>query len=655
MLDVIHNPEDLRKLDIGVLEELARECRDEIIQTVSRTGGHLATNLGVVELTLALHYVFDTPRDRIIWDVGHQVYTHKILTGRLNAFRTGLRQYGGLSGFPKKAESEYDHYDTGHSGTSISFALGMAEALHARGIQNRVIAVIGDGSMTTGVAFEALNHGGQVNNPNLIVILNDNEMSISPNVGALSEYISRRIASPRSTQIRKTTKAILHAIPKAGDDLIRLVRKLERSVKDLIQPGLLFEEMGFQYLGPFDGHRIDGLVDIFRNIRHIPGPLLIHVLTRKGCGYKPAEIEPERFHGASAFDVSTGRFIQKNESPSYTEIFGKALIDLAHSDDRVVAITAAMTLGTGLDGFVKVFPDRFYDVGIAEQHAVAFAGGLAQEGYRPVVAIYSTFLQRAYDQVFHDVCLQNLPVIFALDRGGLVGADGPTHHGVFDFSYLRHLPNISVIAPRDENELRRALFAAAEHDQPVVIRYPRAAGMGVVVEADPRPLNWGESELLREGSDITVLGAGPMVYEALKAAEILEQSGIDVEVIDARFIKPLDSTLILKSIRKTRRLLTLEENSLAGGFGSAVIETLTGQDISFCHVDCMGIPDQFIPMGSQGELRNDLGLSANELIRRIRLLVPASGSSRHNRDKKMKTTLDGSHPGRRTGNEKKTG
>jgi 1-deoxy-D-xylulose-5-phosphate synthase len=653
MLENIHGPEDLRKLDVSGLTAVADQCREEIINTVAKTGGHLASNLGVIEITLALHYVFDTPHDRLIWDVGHQVYTHKVLTGRLNAFRKGLRQYKGLSGFPKKRESEHDHYDTGHSGTSISFASGMAEALQLLGVDDKVIVIIGDGSTTAGVAFEALNHGGQLSNPNLIVILNDNEMSISPNVGALSEYISRRISSPRGTQIRKTAKAILHAIPRAGEDLIRLVRKMERSAKDLIQPGLLFEELGFQYLGPFDGHRIEGVVDLFQNIKHMSGPLLIHMMTKKGMGYKPAENEPERFHGASAFDVDTGAFQTQKGPPSYTSVFGQTMIDLAESNDKVVAITAAMTLGTGLDKYAQLYPDRFFDVGIAEQHAVTFAGGLAMGGLRPVVAIYSTFLQRAYDQVFHDVCLQDLPVVFALDRAGLVGADGPTHHGVFDFSYLRHLPGLSVIAPRDEHELRRALFAAVSHDGPVAIRYPRGVGLGIPSDPDPGPLEWGTGEILREGSDITIVVAGPLIYQVLDAARKLESQDIQVEVIDTRFVKPLDSLLILKSLRKTGCIMTVEENALAGGFGSAVLELLTGQDLSLTRVDCMGIPDAFVPMGSQQQLRDDIGLSEKEIIRRVKLLVSSAADKKTKPAKPVRSTLNGPHSRRRTDNSKK--
>ncbi len=626
-LPEIKSPEDIRKLNFEQLGTLAEEIHQVIVDTVARTGGHLASNLGVIELTLALHFAFDTPRDKLIWDVGHQVYTHKIITGRCDALQKGLRQYQGIAGFPKKSESEYDHYDTGHSGTSISFALGMAEALDPDS-DERVIAIIGDGSTTAGVAFEALNQSGQLENKNLIVVLNDNDMSISPNVGSLSQYISRRMVSPNAASVRRRVKSLLQSIPRAGDDLIRVVQKLERSLKDLIQSGLIFEELGFQYLGPFDGHDLSGLIGIFRNVKNLQGPLLLHVMTKKGYGYKFSELEPERFHGASPFEIKTGKFVKKSNSPpSYTSVFGKALIDLAKKDDRIVAITAAMTLGTGLEDFAREFPDRFYDVGIAEQHAITFAGGLANAGKRPVAAIYSTFLQRAYDQVFHDVCLQGLPVVFAIDRGGIVGADGPTHHGVFDHSYLRHLPKIVVMAPRDGNELRRALFSAVNYDRPVAIRYPRGAGSDVEIEDDPKPVELGSGEILRKGSHVTVVVAGPLVYEAVAAADALLDEGIEVEVIDARFVKPLDTRLILKSIEKTGSLVTIEENALAGGFGSAILEFMAGHDFNLDKVEMMGIPDRFVPMGTQQQLREELGLTQDEISRRIRLLVEHSTDS----------------------------
>ncbi|MBN1552775.1 1-deoxy-D-xylulose-5-phosphate synthase [bacterium] len=654
LLHHIKSPQDLRRLSIDQLSVVADECRRVIIDTVSRTGGHLASNLGVVELTIALHYAFNTPFDQLIWDVGHQIYTHKILTGRLDAFFNSLRQYEGLSGFPKRSESVYDHYDTGHSGTSISFALGLAEAELFTKKENKILAVIGDGSMTAGMAFEALNQSGQLKNPNLIVVLNDNEMSISPNVGALAEYISRRMISYRATQLRKTVKNILNAIPRAGADLIRMIQKLERSIKDLIQPGLLFEELGFQYLGPFDGHRVDGLVEVFQNVQKMPGPLLIHVLTKKGLGYKPAEKEPEAFHGASPFDLKTGEFVKKTTLPSYTSVFGKAMVDLALKDERIVAITAAMTLGTGLKTFANHFPDRFYDVGIAEQHAVTFAAGLVQGGMRPVVAIYSSFLQRAYDQVFHDVCLQNLPVIMALDRGGLVGADGPTHHGIFDLSYLRHLPGLIVIAPRDENMLRCALFSAVIYNKPIAIRYPRGEGVGVTIEENPRAMELGTGEILRKGRDVTIVAVGPIVYDALQAASELGKQNIDVEVIDARFVKPLDSSLILESIRKTRRLLTLEENTLLGGFGSAVIEMLVGHSIKLDSIDTMGIPDAFIGMGDKTQLYDEVGLSVSEIIRRIKLLLSNSESIHNSSRRILDSSINhGLHSSRRTDSSSK--
>ncbi len=621
VLSTIDSPQDLRKLPFDQVEKLAFEIRNLIIETVSRTGGHLASNLGVVELTLALHYAFDTPNDKLIWDVGHQIYTHKIITGRSQALQSSLRQYNGISGFPKKKESPFDHYDTGHSSTSISFALGLAESNLIQSREEKVVAIIGDGSMTAGIAFEGLNQSGQLKNENLIVVLNDNEMSISPNVGALSQYISRRMTAPRAAQVRRILKSLLQSIPRAGGDIIRLVQKLERALKDLIQPGLLFEELGYQYLGPFDGHDLKGLIEIFQNITNLPGPLLVHVLTKKGYGYKPSEREPEQFHGAPPFDIKTGKFIKSSGFPSYTTVFGDSLVDLAQEDDRIIAITAAMTLGTGLEKFAKLFPDRFYDVGIAEQHAVAFAGGLSYYGLKPVVAIYSTFLQRAYDQVFHDVCLQELPVIFAIDRGGLVGADGPTHHGVYDLSFLGHLPGIVIIVPRDENELRRALFAAATYHCPVAIRYPRGSGIGIPLEVKTRDLPIGTAEIMRSGTDVTLLAIGPLVYEALAAADNLQKEGIDVEVIDARFAKPLDTPLILQSITRTNALVTVEESALIGGFGSCVLQSLVGQNFNFCNVDMMGIPDRYIGMGSQTELRTEIGLNQTAIEDRIRAVV----------------------------------
>jgi 1-deoxy-D-xylulose-5-phosphate synthase len=621
VLPLAQTPNAIRRLNIQALTNLADEIRNIIIDTVSQKGGHLASNLGVVELTLALHYAFQTPDDKLIWDVGHQVYCHKIITGRYSEFCAGLRQYKGLSGFPKKSESEYDHYDTGHGGTSLSFAVGMAEAIRRSGRNNWVIPIIGDGSMTAGVAFEALNQSGHLKQKNLLVIINDNDMSISPNVGALAQYISRRMVGPRAAGVRRYTKQLLAAIPRAGDDLIRLVQKLERSLKDLIQPGLLFEELGFQYLGPFDGHDLSTLVPVFKNVQNIPGPLLLHVLTKKGKGYEPAELEPERFHGASPFDRKTGKFLAKKAAPSYTSVFGDTLVSLAEKDDKIVAITAAMTLGTGLDKFAARFPDRLYDVGMAEQHGVAFAAGLANAGLRPIVAIYSTFMQRAYDQVFQEICLQDLPVTLILDRAGLVGADGPTHHGIYDLSFLRTLPNLGIVAPRDEYELKRAVLSIPALNRPLAIRYPRGTGAGVNLDRELPPIHWGTGECLVPGNDLTVVAAGPLVYEAVAVAEKLRSEDIMVEVIDARFVKPLDSALILQSIRKTGALITMEENTVIGGLGAAVLELLAAYGDLPKHVDLMGIPDRWIAMGTQKELYMELGLTAGELERRIRLML----------------------------------
>ncbi|WP_020676053.1 1-deoxy-D-xylulose-5-phosphate synthase [Geopsychrobacter electrodiphilus] len=608
-------PADLKKMDLAQLEQLAAELRETIISTVASCGGHLGSSLGVVELTIAIHKVFDSPRDRIVWDVGHQAYVHKLLTGRLENFGS-LRQLDGLSGFPKRKESEHDAFDVGHSSTSISAALGMSAGIDIMGGDERVIAVIGDGSLTAGMAFEALNHAGSLKKK-LIVILNDNEMSISPNVGALSSFLSRKMSSELFLRFKKETENILNHVPGFGKDLVNLARRAEESLKGFITPGMLFEAFGFDYFGLLDGHNLPEMIATLKNVRNIRGPVLLHVATRKGKGYLPAEKEPAKFHGVGPFDRETGQLVPgKPGAVSYTSVFGKTLSEMAEKDERIVAITAAMPAGTGLSGFAEAFPKRFFDVGIAEQHAVTFAAGLACRGLRPVVALYSTFLQRAYDNVLHDVCLQNLPVSFALDRGGLVGADGPTHHGVFDLSFLRHIPNLVLMAPRNEFELKRAMLTAIEFDGPFAYRYPRGNGEGLSLAQSVEPIPIGKGEILREGKEVAIIAVGSMVGEALKAAEILSRQGVDLLVADARYIKPLDGEMILDIANRVSVLLTAEENALQGGFGSAVLELLS--DHGVCQpVIRVGIADHFVEQGTQAELRERVGIDAVSICERI--------------------------------------
>jgi 1-deoxy-D-xylulose-5-phosphate synthase len=615
LLAALNSPADLKAMNLEQLRQLARELRETIIATVAENGGHLGSSLGVVELTLAIHKVFNSPQDRIVWDVGHQAYGHKLLTGRRDNFHT-LRQLDGISGFPKRQESEHDAFDVGHSSTSISAALGMSAGIDIQGGNERVIAVIGDGSLTAGMAFEALNHAGHLKK-NLIVILNDNEMSISPNVGALSSFLSRKMSSELFVRFKKETENFLNHVPGFGKDLVSLARRAEESLKGFITPGMLFEAFGFDYFGPLDGHNLTELIDTLQNLRKIRGPVLLHVGTRKGKGYKPAEEDPALFHGVGPFNPETGKV--QGGTPgavSYTQVFGQTLVEMAAADERIVAITAAMPAGTGLCRFAETYPQRFFDVGIAEQHAVTFAAGLACRGLRPVVALYSTFLQRGYDNVLHDVCLQNLPVSFALDRGGLVGADGPTHHGVFDYSFLRHLPNIVLMAPRNEVELQRAMLTAFNFSGPFAYRYPRGNAQGANTKLPVEPLVIGQGEVLRPGKDAVILAVGTMVAEALAAADMLAKDGIELQVVDARFIKPLDEELIVTLAGQSSLLLTAEENALQGGFGSAVLELLSDRGIGV-RVERIGIPDRFIEQGTQAQLRQRLGLDAGSIARRI--------------------------------------
>jgi 1-deoxy-D-xylulose-5-phosphate synthase len=626
VLDQIETPQDVKTLDMEELATLCQELREEILTTVSKTGGHLASNLGVVELTLALHYVFDLPRDKVVWDVGHQSYAHKLLTGRKHLFHT-LRQVDGISGFPKRDESPYDAFDSGHSGTSISSALGMAEARRKKGEEGRMIAVIGDGSMTAGVAFEGLNQAGDIDR-DLIVVLNDNEMSISPNVGALSSYLNRLMTGQVVNRFREDIKAFLET-RSIGKSVLRFAKQAEEALKGMLVPGLLFEELGLKYIGPIDGHRLDFLIETFQNIRKLKGPILVHVITKKGKGYPPAEEYPAQFHGVVPFLVETGepKELSKPKAPTYTEVFGEVLCQLAAEHPTLIAITAAMQSGTGLERFSREFPDRFYDIGIAEQHAVTFAAGLALEGMKPVVAIYSTFLQRAYDQVCQDVCLQNLPVLFALDRGGIVGEDGPTHQGVFDLSYLRHIPNLVVMAPKDEEELRQMVKTAVEYQGPVAIRYPRGRGTGVERSFPLCSLPIGKGEVLREGADLLILAIGSTVVPSVRAADRLEKAGIRAAVINSRFLKPLDGDLISHWAKKTGSILTVEENVLQGGFGSAVLELVQERNLSVVELKRLGLPDAFIEHGPQSILRAKYGIDEDGIYKKAMEMVEGRRSS----------------------------
>jgi len=619
LLASIESPADLKGLSEGDLEALAAELREVIIDVCSVNGGHLAPSLGVVELTLALHRVFDSPGDKIVWDVGHQAYAHKLLTGRRAGFPS-LRKFGGISGFPKRAESPHDSFDAGHSSTSISAALGLAAARDLKGERNKVIAVIGDGSMTGGLAYEGLNNAGHLNR-DLIVILNDNEMSIAENVGALSNFLSRTMTSEFVHRIKKDVEGFLQGLDSIGQSALHIARKAEESLKGLFTPGMLFQAFGFDYIGPIDGHNLERLIQTLESVKKFDDAVLIHVLTKKGKGYRPAEENPSLFHGVGPFDRETGKVRSSKGAPSsYTAIFGETLKKIAADDERVIAITAAMPDGTGLTGFSREFPDRFFDVGISEQHAVTFAAGLAAEGMRPVFAVYSTFLQRAYDEIF-DVCVQNLPVVFALDRAGVVGNDGPTHHGVFDLSYLRTFPNMVLMAPKDENELRHMLVTAIESEGPTALRYPRGNGYGVPLEQKLTPLTIGKGEVLRNGDEAAILAVGTMVYPALEAAEKLADEGLSLAVVNARFVKPLDRDLIVEVARNTGVIVTVEENVLEGGFGTAVLELLEEEGIEDVKVRRLGFPDRYIEQGEQRELRAMYGLDAEGIAASIRELL----------------------------------
>ena len=612
-LAAIQSPAELKKVPRDKLPGVAAELRETIVRTVARTGGHLASSLGVVELTIALHYVFDCPRDRIVWDVGHQTYAHKILTGRRDVFPT-LRTFGGISGFPRISESPCDAFGTVHSGTSISAALGMAVARDLRKEKNRVVAVIGDGSLSSGIALEGLNQAGHQKR-DLIVILNDNEWSISQNVGALSGYLNRMMTGKLYTSFRKRVETLLKSMPH-GTFLARIAKKSEELTKGFIVPGLLFEELGYTYIGPIPGHDLEVLIGTLQNLENIEGPVLVHVVTSKGKGYAPAEANPEYFHGVGAFDPETGKGIGKAAAPSYTDVFSEAIVELARENPKVVAITAAMCGGTGLTKFRETFPDRFFDVGIAEAHAVTFAAGLAREGKIPVVAIYSTFLQRAFDQIIHDVCIQKLPVVFAIDRGGIVGADGATHQGLFDLSFLRQIPEMSLMAPRDEAEMVRMLRTAVDAGGPVAIRYPRGSGPGAAIPSGSGPgmVAWGKGELLAEGKDVLLIGIGSTVATCLEAAEELRKQGVSAAVVDARFVKPLDADLLLPLVRRIGRVVTVEENLLAGGFGIAVMELLEERDEHFQRFRRIGVRNRFVEHGAPAQLREQCGLTSAHIV-----------------------------------------
>jgi 1-deoxy-D-xylulose-5-phosphate synthase len=613
LLQDINSPTDIRGLAIPDLVDLAQEIRDLIIRTVSRTGGHLAPSLGVVELTIALHYVFDTPRDKLIWDVGHQSYTHKILTGRRDQFAT-LRQYKGISGFPKLKESPYDVFETGHSSTSISAALGMALARDIKKETHRAIAVIGDGSMTAGLAFEALNNAGHLDR-NLIVILNDNEMSISPNVGALSSFLSRKLSGKTMRQVKAHIEERLGQLSNVGENILNILRKSEESFKSFFTPGMLFEALKFDYIGPIQGHELEDLIETFEGVRdNIHGPVLIHVLTKKGKGYLPAEKNPGLYHGVGPFDIASGKPHSSNGSISYTEVFGSTMVQMAMSDHRIVAISAAMITGTGLNSFAQQFPERFFDVGIAEQHAVTFAAGLASQGLRPVVAIYSSFFQRALDQIIHDVCIPRLPVTLAIDRAGVVGDDGPTHHGVFDISFLRFIPNLVVMAPKDEEELQHMLYTAVTLGGPAAVRYPRGPGERVEMATTLKKLEIGRGEVLVEGDDILLLPVGNRVYPALAAADGLRKVGISAAVINPRFIKPLDDELICTWARRCGRVITIEDNARQGGFGSAILELLGSRRMAFVKTSLLAHPDEFVEHGPQAVLWKNSRLDTPAII-----------------------------------------
>jgi 1-deoxy-D-xylulose-5-phosphate synthase len=615
MLDKIDGPKDLKKLSVKELSDLATEIRALILKVVSKNGGHLSPNLGVVEITLALHRVFDSPVDKILWDVGHQCYTHKILTGRKNRF-SSLRQFNGLYGFPSREESEHDVYNTGHASTALSAALGLAVARDKEKAGYEVVAVVGDGSLTGGIAWEALNQIGH-HRPKLIIVLNYNEMSISPNVGAMSKYLSYLVSGQHYLRIKDQVKSILKHIPAVGWPVIKVARAVEEAFKKVFFPGLVFEELGIRYIGPVQGHSLGSLIEVFNKAKSYNGPVLIHCVTQKGRGYQPAQSNPAQFHSASPFDIKTGKPTNPAKRPTYSSVFGKTLLDLAKKDEKIVAITAAMPEGTGLKPFGDRFPDRFFDVGIAEQHAVNFAAGLSLSGYKPVVAIYSTFLQRAYDQLYHDVCLMDIPIVFALDRAGIVPDDGPTHQGINDIAYLGHLPNMIIMAPKDENELQHMLFSALSYGHPTAIRFPKGKAYGVDMDQSPQNIPLGSSQILKEGKDV-LLALGSMVYPSLEAARCLEKEGVSLAVVNARFARPLDQECIHDLVQKARVVLTVEEGVQVGGFGSIVRDFLDREELSHIRFKNIGIPLEVYPLGKAEQIKKKYRLDKKGLVKEIK-------------------------------------
>lgn len=605
LLDSVHMPEQLRQLSRKQLPELAEELREFLVESVSQTGGHLSSNLGVVELTIALHYVFNTPEDRLVWDVGHQTYPHKILTGRREAM-AGLRKPGGIAGFPRREESVFDCFGTGHSSTSISAALGMAIAARQTGSNRRSVAIIGDGALTGGMAFEALNNAGAMD-ANLLVILNDNDMSISPNVGALQNYLAKLLSGRLYTSVRKSSERVLGVVP----PVLEFAKRAEEHMKGMVTPSTLFEEFGFNYIGPIDGHNLDTLVSTLNNIKHLQGPQFLHIVTQKGHGYEPAESNPGKFHGVGKFNPDDGQAVATGGKKTYTQVFGEWLLDMAAKDQRLIGVTPAMSDGSGMNEFAEAFPERFYDVGIAEQHALTFAAGMACDGLKPVVAIYSTFLQRAYDQLIHDIALQNLPVVFAIDRAGLVGADGPTHAGSFDLTYLRCIPNMVVMAPSDENECRQMLSTAYHHNGPSAVRYPRGGGPGIATTPDLNTMEIGKGEICRQGKKVAILAFGSMLTPALEAAE-----KIDATVANMRFVKPLDVDLVKSLAEQHALIVTVEENTIMGGAGAAVMEALQALNIDKPTL-CLGLPDHFIEHGIHETMLAECGLDGNGIVAAI--------------------------------------
>ncbi|KJJ84848.1 1-deoxy-D-xylulose-5-phosphate synthase [Candidatus Omnitrophus magneticus] len=626
-LNKIKGPEDIKDFEISALEILAGEIREKIIETTSQNGGHIAASLGTVELSIALHKCLKSPSDKIIWDVGHQSYAHKLLTGRVKSFDT-LREMGGISGFPNKDESEHDHFTAGHSGTSISSALGLATARDLNGEDYKVVAVIGDASLTTGLALEGLNHAGHLGS-NLIVILNDNEHAISRPVGAISRYLNKIITNRFYNKIKDEYEKVIKNIPKVGETAFKAVRKFQESIKSMLVPGILFEEFGFRYFGPINGHDINQLISIFNNTFSLKEPVLIHVITKKGKGYTPSELDPIKFHGVSSFDIESGNFLTcDSNDKTFTEHFGEKIVSLSEKNEKIVAITAAMKDGVGLDKFADKFPARFFDVGITEEHAVTFAAGLAKGGFRPIVAIYSTFLQRSFDQMIHDVALQNLPVIFCLDRAGLVGKDGPTHHGVFDIAYTRVLPNFIVMAPKDGIELEMMMASSLKWNNPVVIRYPRDNARPYKEKTALNPIELGKSEWLKKGKDAAIIAVGNMVNTALEISNILSKEGIELGVINARFIKPLDLAMLEEVSSGTQYIITMEEGVISGGFGSAVLEAIEEENIENVNVKCLALPNKFIEHGSREELLRKYHMTAVEIVSFIKMERMFNGAKR---------------------------